>query len=91
MNWLRKFLGLKKEVDAAVKAAVEDTISAAEQLIPGFSHIRDEKAKEGVAEYKDGRDMVRQGTRKMEDGAEDVELAQKLGSHVKIRDTKLPK
>ena len=85
MNWFKKLIGIEKVVDAAVEAAVEETISAAESLIPGFAHIRDEKAKEGVAEYKDGRDMVRTGTRKMEDGAEDVELAQKLGSRVKIR------
>lgn len=85
MNWFKKLIGIEKVVDAAVEAAVEETISAAESLIPGFAHIRDEKAKEGVAEYKDGRDMVKTGTRKMEDGAEDVELAQKLGSRVKIR------
>lgn len=89
MNWFKKLLydilGVEAEIASAVKAAVEETISAAESLIPGFAHIRDEKAKEGVAEYKVGRDMVRTGTRKMEDGAEDVELAQKLGSRVKIR------
>lgn len=81
MNWFLKLFGAQKVVDSAVN----ETISAAETLIPEFSKIRDEKAKAGVSQYKDGRDMVRTGTRKMEDGAIDVELAQKLGSRVKIR------
>ena len=85
MNRLVKYVRSLLKVDEEVDAKRNEIISAAEQLIPEFSQIRDEIAKEGVDEYKDGRDMVRQGTRKMEDGAEDVELAQTLGSRVKIR------
>ncbi|KKS93501.1 MAG: hypothetical protein UV68_C0020G0001, partial [Candidatus Collierbacteria bacterium GW2011_GWC2_43_12] len=84
-----KFLGLTLTSEAeatlaqAVQAENEATIAAAEELIPSFPQIRDEQAKAGVTEFKDGRNMVRTGTRKMEDGAEKVQNARKLGSRVR--------
>ncbi|PIZ24400.1 hypothetical protein COY48_03085 [Candidatus Collierbacteria bacterium CG_4_10_14_0_8_um_filter_43_86] len=81
---VRSLLKVDNEVTEAVDAKREELLNAAETFMPNFAKIRDEKAKAGVLDFKDGRDQVRLGTRKMDDGEEAVELAQVLGSRVKL-------